>query len=159
MASVPRLRRLEAQQTPVAKKVLDAAPYEEFWSSSQIATELYRQGKRLDKSIVEGCLRSLVRDGLLKESGEGFQRIRLDEEDNPVTNATPITPAAEPLVEQTPQEKLFGVVAKLHEASTLLASVAHELEDIILSIEDERSSNDAELEKLRRLKSVLRELG
>lgn len=69
-------RRLQGQ-TRIAQKVYDAIPMNEAWTSRQICSELYRLHQTAhDLHIVEGCLRDLREQKLIREPYRGqYQRI------------------------------------------------------------------------------------
>jgi hypothetical protein len=55
-----------------AKKVYNAVPISESWSSSQIMAELARTNRSTEHRVVLGCLASLREVGLIKESATGL---------------------------------------------------------------------------------------
>jgi hypothetical protein len=67
-----KLKRILNEQTSVAKKVYSAVPITEAWDSHQIAAELRRKQHNLEFRRVQGCLSSMGKAGLIKESPKGY---------------------------------------------------------------------------------------
>ena len=68
----------------ISKKVYEATPISESWNAAQIRAELMRNGSaNIDIKMVSGCLDSLRRDGLVRESLQGgkFKRTMAKPED------------------------------------------------------------------------------
>ena len=144
-----RLRAIENSQTSIAKKVLSCVPIQEAWTQHQIKMELHRSGSRTDPRIIEGCLNTLLESGLIKEPTRGsFQRIHI-----------PDVQKDEPAVAQPqPEKKPVDPLSRLATVAETLRELADDLEDIALEVTQTRSSNDEELEKLRTLKTLLKQL-
>lgn len=56
------------------RKVYEAVPHKEVWTSQHICTALARASAPMGLNVVQGCLDLLVRSGLVKQSREGFVR-------------------------------------------------------------------------------------
>lgn len=144
-----RLRAIEEGQTGIAKKVLASVPIQEAWTARQIVSDIARSGSRPDPHIVEGCLNTLVDSGLVRERPRGyFQRIKPKEEEVVSIASTPAQPK-EPV---DPLTKLGNIASSLR-------TLADEIEDVALTIEERQTATTEEIAKLRQLKALLRDLG
>lgn len=94
-----KFKMLLDQQTTIARKIFEAVPIAESWTSNKIATALTRMGStRVDMKTLEGCLASLKDSGLVKEPERGLwqqvqarETVKLPE----IAEPTPVlTPAA-----------------------------------------------------------------
>jgi hypothetical protein len=147
-----RMRALEASQTSIARKVLDCVPLREWWHSTDIERELYRQGVRPGIRIVEGCLASLRDQGLIREAQNNrYQRVEAKEE-----KVVPIAQNKQPAPAQDPEDQ--SPFAKLCRIAHVLRTVATEIDDLALELHNHQTSNDEELKKLQQLKTILRDL-
>ena len=144
-----RMRAIEEGQTGIAKKVLASVPIQEAWTARQIVSDIARSGSRPDPHIIEGCLNTLVDSGLVNERPRGyFQRIKPKEE-----KVVPI--ASAPAQPKEPIDPL----AKLGSIASSLRTLADEIEDVALTIEERQTATTEEIAKLRQLKALLRDLG
>lgn len=169
--------RLVGQLTTTCRKVFDAIPKQEAWTAPLIFAELKREGVKLDFAMVEGCLNSLVRDGLVRESKRGqFQAVHeppkttmaealldavshvtaldpptdLDDEEEP--------PMAGTALNTKPLSEIDELLARMGNLSGVLRAAAQEVDDVALQVAGalERSKgNNAQLEAL---KATLREV-
>lgn len=147
-----RYRQLEAGQTSIARKVLAAVPIREAWSTAAIHSEVVRNGSRIDKHILEGCLSALLDSGLIKEpSHHQYQRVGVTLEKPPVP-----TPCKPTLVKtnDTPPDPL----TRFASIATKLRQLADEIDELGLDIEAAKTDNEQELAKLRQLKDLLKGL-
>lgn len=147
--SSARMRAIEAGQTSIAKKVLSSVPIQESWTARQIVSDIARSGSRPDPHIVEGCLNTLCDSGLVREHPRGyFQRIKPKEE-KAVSIAATSAQSKEPI----------DPLTKLSTVASILRSLANEIEDVALAIEERQTATTEEIAKLRQLKALLRDLG
>lgn len=160
--------KLLGNLTSTARKVFDAVPKQDIWNSQQVFAELKREGVRLDYAMVEGCLNSLVRDGLVRESRRGeFQAIH----EPPVTTmasafedvaatldviaqepATMITAAGTKTVNQATPDLL----SKLASVAGTLRACADQIDEIALQAVAEVETARANNVQLEQLKATLR---
>lgn len=148
MNSNARMRAIEEGQTGIAKKVLASVPIQETWTAHQIISDIARSGSRPDPHIVEGCLNTLCDSGLVRERPRGyFQRVKPKEE-----KVASIASAPQ-------QKEPIDPLAKLGNIASSLRTLADELEDVALAIEEKHAGATEELAKLRQLKTLLRDLG
>lgn len=160
MMSAARLKQLEAGQTSMARKVLDAVPKAEIWSIAQITTELGRVGNNMTRSVVEGCLRTLVEAGLVQELQGGFRRVAARPEPQPVASTT-IKLASVPTQEapvQTPMEKLVVLAADLRSLAAEAESMAVRVEELGVELDDKLKAVDEEGATFRQLKVLLNKI-
>lgn len=96
-----RIASIERGLNSTLRKVLDATPIQEAWTMHEIGGELFRIGRRLDYSVIDGCLNALKREGLVKEPETGrFTRVKPSPQVHLVTQ--PIKEIAVPLPSPTP---------------------------------------------------------
>lgn len=143
-----RMRAIADSQTGIAKKVLAAVPIQSPWEVRKIVAEIARTGPMPDKRIVEGCLRSLCDSGLIRESPFGFfQRIEIKEE---------------PIVQQKTAEKNpkdpSEVFNRLNNVANMLKTIINELEEIALTVEEQRIESSEEAKKIKQFKELLKAL-
>ena len=144
-----RMRAIEEGQTGIAKKVLSSVPIQESWTARQIISDIARSGSRPDPHIVEGCLSTLCDSGLVRERPRGyFQRIKPKEK-------KVVSIAAAPAQPKEPVDPL----TKLSNIASSLRTLADEIEDVALTIEERQTATTEEIAKLRQLKALLRDLG
>lgn len=153
-----RLRNL----TPTARKVFDAVPISEPWSSTYIQSEMSRLGTRPGGTdILMGCLNSLKQAGLVEEPERGqFIRARV----RPAKTEKDPQPAAEKAPMPTPQKPEAKPAAPTS-AIDLLAGIAKsmralagEIETAALAIEEGQAKAGEEVQKLRQLQALLKGL-
>lgn len=73
--SYARYKSLMAGMTSAAKKVYEAVPMQDQWSTAQVLAELKRADVGIDYRVVAGCLDTLVKAKLVRETGkDSFQR-------------------------------------------------------------------------------------
>ena len=139
--------RAEKQQTSVARKVFSVVPITEPWSWQQIMAELRRNQLNIEKIVVGGCLNALKQAGLVKEPSPGhFQRVQLREKIS--TQQTKESPMATEKPNPKPSDAIAGVAVALRKA-------ADELDYLIIAMEEQTSSHNGELLKVRQLKAAL----
>lgn len=159
-----RLLEAERNLTGIARKVLAVVPVQNWWSSHQIKGELRRVGAHLDHAVVDGCLGSLLRDGLIKKRGpENFEHfIRLIPKPEPQPSPPPETP---PVPDEKPEpqyatdtlDSLASIASGLRQIADQLTQLAANLDDRTLDIEAERQRAKGETTKFRQLQALLRD--
>lgn len=155
-----RLRRIEEQQTGIARKVLAAVPIAEFWTDAQVVAELFRQGMRADPSIVSGCLADLYGQGLVKRAGNSFQRVDIPDEDPAPTKVAAIGLAspAQPKPSGDVLEQLGAIGARLRERAAQLSALADDLDAAALEAAEQIARAGEGGEQLRKLRAMLKGL-
>lgn len=176
-----KMSRLESGINGVAKKVLEAIPYEAPWSKDQIAAEVRRLGYGIDKNVIEGCLDTLRGRGLVKEPERGrFARIRARapvpstplrdalkvavEKSEPAkskvevmqTNVRPIQPIKSDVVDEL--GKIAERVRMLNQAldADALEAIAKEIDNAAIDVAEKMQKLEAETEAGRKLKDLLK---
>lgn len=162
----------EQNLTGIAKRVYDAVPIAEAWDTHRIVAWLKHQGMNPNLQIIEGCLGSLVRDGLVRERPRGtWQRIepRADQAQDAPTDPLPEKPArpvltlasAAPALPPAPVDPFarFGELsAALRERAAQLTAMADEIDDTAIAMQQRVDAADGDGEKLRRLQATLKDL-
>lgn len=184
MMNAAEYARREMQQTGTAKRVLQAVPITEVWSSKQIAGEIART-THVDYRVVIGCLNTLKEAGLIQEPLRGyFQRARVREASTPplkaiaappapaVATTPPPAPPPAPNSAVEPLDKLshcidrlralgvgFDTAAKsINDAAAGFKALADEFETALIEYETSTDDQQKEREKLQQLRALLKEL-
>lgn len=161
-------------QSGIALKVYEAVPIQEIWNLARIVTTLTHQtASRVDPHVVRGCLGKLVAGGLVRETVEGFQRIKVREQTPPqppeprqrppLALANPeIHTMPDPAPPRSPDSPALDILAsiaqRLREQSAALAQTAADLETAALRIEESNTQNAANLATLKQLQTLLKGL-
>tara|TARA_R110000822_G_scaffold17518_11_gene58962 strand:- start:350 stop:826 length:477 start_codon:yes stop_codon:yes gene_type:complete len=146
------------------KKVYEAVPVSEAWTSTQIIAEISRLGYSMrDSKAIIGCLDTLKRQGLIQEPERGsFIRIEVKETttfDKFIEETKEKTMATSKPVTQIKQSNLDRLISLSEKANGLAAqmkSMATELENVALEIEAEIQENSTSAQKLKQLQELLK---
>ena len=165
MISQTRFKQMFNTLNAPVKKVYEAVPVSEAWTSTQIIGEISRMGYSMrDSKAIIGCLDTLKRQGLIQEPERGsFVRVEVKETttlDKFLDETKEKTMAAKP-VTQTKQSNLDRLISLSEKANGLAAqmkSVASELESVALEIESEIQENSNSSQKLKQLQELLKGL-
>jgi len=157
-------RTIEAGQTGLAKKVLEAVPISEAWTIHQIRNELIRTGSNSDYRMIEGCLRTLKDSELVKEPDTGSfirimskpktVRVSVPKEVQEQTMAV-IAEAKKPV---EPMDRLAALSAQVRVLSNQVLAIATEIENVALDVQDRLDRIHADTAKLRQLQELLKGL-
>lgn len=163
--SATRMRILLGQQTSIAQKVFAAVPINDLWSSKQIVGELTRSGTVRDFTVIEGCLNSLKKTGLIRELKPGYFQQNKTKEPKPVEPVTPVSdyfpketmaaPTPSNQDTKSPADILGDFAASLRNFTKMANDMADELEELAMTIEEKVEGNSEEMKKLRALKDAL----
>jgi hypothetical protein len=167
-----RLELIAAQQSSIAKKVLDVVPLQQAWSVRQILSELARLGLRYELKAVTGCLSSLKDSGLVKEPKIGtFIRTPLGARESAHNEKPPVSHEPQPppgIVKESssamdakvkdPLGRLLAATNALRDAAKQLNAVANEAEDAALALQQEVEAANADNNKLHKLRDILKSL-
>lgn len=148
-----RMRAIEQGLSGIAKKVLEAVPIENEWTTSQIITEMRRvTGAYPDKHVVDGCISALMDSKLIKEASHGhYTRVMSKPEPEPQSQPMLVS-VSQPVPEPQP-EMPMDRLAKLAEDLRKLATTA---EDIALDIEAQIQKARADTAKFKQLQELLK---
>lgn len=146
------------------KKVYEAVPVSEAWTSTQIIAEISRLGYSMrDSKAIIGCLDTLKRQGLIQEPERGsFIRIEVKETttfDKFIEETKEKTMATSKPVTQIKQSNLDRLISLSEKANGLAAqmkAMATELENVALEIEAEIQENSTSAQKLKQLQELLK---
>lgn len=75
MMSAGRFKQIFSGLSATAGKVYACVPKAEEWTLQMVLSELARQGVNLPHASIIGCLDSLRRSGLVKETNAGFRQV------------------------------------------------------------------------------------
>lgn len=153
-----KLQRAEAAQSSVARKVLEAVPLIEPWATGRILGELARQGRRYSPEVVEGCLRSLTGDGLVKEVHKGeWQAVAFDRPLSlPAASGSP--DGADALAYAAAAVKEPDLLTRLAALSARLRQEADALDELALQAAAEIERARAGSSRFAQLKELLKDV-
>jgi hypothetical protein len=179
MMSTARFKAVHQHITSAAKKVYEAVPINEMWTTSQIVTEMQRMGiTSMDYHIAAGCINSLITSGLVCEPKRAHftrtpirerapARTTKEEVDDFVAQAiasTTIhnepTPAMNttPAKHQSPIDILGALATRASQLGDGMKRLAIDIENAALQIEEQKAVDAAALDKLKQLQSLLQSL-
>jgi hypothetical protein len=145
-----RHAQLERGLTSLARKVYECLGDKEL-SVPQVTGVLYDRGQKIAKDLIQGCLRDLVRQGLVRESADHyFWRIPVKDK-----QALSVVDPPRPLPKPEPTMPPPSLLERIASAATSLRRVANELDEIALVVEERGAVESAELDKLRQLRAAL----
>lgn len=160
-----------------AKRVYQAVPISEHWSSAQIIAELGRTGKTCEQRVVLGCLASLKDSGLVKEPATGHwvrAEVRTKQlhsiapmktvraftppKEEETTVANNVQPIAQPKSEVTALERISGLSAQLTPIIQNLQKLATDIEATAIEIEEQIDKVHKDYAKLKQFQELLKAL-
>ena len=164
MISQTRFKQMFNTLNAPVKKVYEAVPVSEAWTSTQIIAEISRLGYSMrDSKAIIGCLDTLKRQGLIQEPERGsFIRIEVKETttfDKFIEETKEKTMATSKPVTQIKQSNLDRLITLSEKANGLAAqmkAMATELENVALEIEAEIQENSTSAQKLKQLQELLK---
>jgi hypothetical protein len=156
-------------QSAQVQKTYAAVPIQEWWSAAQVGSAIQRaSGAAMDRKTLDACLHQLKDAGLVQKRADGtFCRARVAEEKEVVAKTPPdeailVKGTDVPLTTKPegngPFERMAALAGNMRLHATYLNQMASEVEAIALELEERRESDDVEAQKLRQLKSLLKEL-
>lgn len=165
MISNTRFKQLYTTLNAPVKKVYEAVPLSEAWTSSQIITEIARLGYSMrDPKAIIGCLDTLKRHGLISEPSRGtFLRVEVKETSNIEPTKQP-EPREKKMASNKPVtqikhsnlDRLMILSDKANALATQMKALATELENVSLEIEAEIQENLTSAQKLKQLQDLLK---
>ena len=164
MISQTRFKQMFNVLNAPVKKVYEAVPVSEAWTSTQIIAEISRLGYSMrDSKAIIGCLDTLKRQGLIQEPERGsFIRIEVKEtttfdkfieetKEKTMATSKPVTQ-----IKQSNLDRLINLSEKANGLAAQMKAVATELENVALEIEAEIQENSTSAQKLKQLQELLK---
>ena len=164
MISQTRFKQMFNVLNAPVKKVYEAVPVSEAWTTTQIIAEISRLGYSMrDSKAIIGCLDTLKRQGLITEPERGsFVRIEVKETvttfDKFIEETKEKTVATKPVtqIKQTNLDRLISLSEKANGLAAQMKSLAADLENVALEIEAEIQENSTSAQKLKQLQELLK---
>lgn len=163
MISQTRFKQLHNTLNAPVKKVYEAVPVSEAWTTTQIISEISRLGYSMrDSKAIIGCLDTLKRQGLITEPERGtFVRVEvkaietyvkfMEETKEKIMATKPVTQ-----MKQTNLDRLISLSEKANGLAAQMKAMASELENVALEIEAEIQENSTSAQKLKQLQELLK---
>jgi len=163
MISQTRFKQLHNTLNAPVKKVYEAVPVSEAWTTTQIIAEISRLGYSMrDSKAIIGCLDTLKRQGLIQEPERGsFVRVEvkaietyvkfMEETKEKIMATKPVTQ-----MKQTNLDRLISLSEKANGLAAQMKAMATELENVALEIEAEIQENSTSAQKLKQLQELLK---
>jgi hypothetical protein len=146
------------------KKVYEAVPASEAWTSTQIIAEISRLGYSMrDSKAIIGCLDTLKRQGLIAEPERGsfirtevketttFDKFIEETKEKTMATSKPVTQ-----IKQSNLDRLISLSEKANGLAAQMKAMATELENVALEIEAEIQENSTSAQKLKQLQELLK---
>lgn len=169
-----KLAQAEQSINGIAQKVLDATPKQEAWPLNKIIAELKRTGCNIGADVALGCLSTMTRTGLVKETApRTFIRVTAKERETlavvPIVTAVKASKpapaagsepeaAAEPTAPDT-LAKLADLSAKVRAMADGFAALATAIDDVAIEVEERIAAVDAGNQQLAQLRALLKGIG
>lgn len=149
-----RARAVEDGLSGIAKKVLAALAFADFKTQHEITAELSRQGQRVDRTIIAGCLQTLTKVGLVREWEGRYKRIHFEDK-KPMNSvvAMPSTARNKPAPE--PEVCAPDLPDRMAAVANTLRSVAAEIDDIAVAMLDREKVQAGEIAKIAQFKALI----
>ena len=165
MISKTRFKQMFNTLNAPVKKVYEAVPVSEAWTSTQIIGEISRLGYSMrDSKAIIGCLDTLKRQGLIQEPERGcFIRVEVKEtattfdkfieetKEKTMATSKPVTQ-----IKQSNLDRLINLSEKANGLAAQMKAMATELENVALEIEAEIQENSTSAQKLKQLQELLK---
>lgn len=161
-----KIESAERHISAAARKVLDAVPVGECWTSRQITTEIGKMsGSHMEIRVVDGCLESLKGDGLVKETQRGlWQRVAPRPKVVLAPKTVEITTVAESAREgkeatptkTNPLDQMGELAAGLRALASSLTRMADNIESAALEMASQVQAAKEENKRLEQLRELLR---
>lgn len=152
--------------TPLQRKVWDCTPIQGAWTIGQICGQLTRAASTMEYAKVEHVLNVLKDSGLVRQDQNGWIRVVVkirEEGEKPVVIQEEQKAAEQKApVDSKPKDpltQLSELAATARKISEDLFTFAGAIEDVALEVDSALQKVGADTEKLRRLQTLMRELG
>ena len=157
-----RFNRVIQGGSSVARKVYEAVPIADAWNPSVIHQELRRIGYTMDLHAIKGCLAALAAEGVaIEHPARLYQRtpvkprpIKEIKAEEPMATVA----AAPAKVGVRPLAKLANIASRAKNIAAMLNELASDIELAALDIDEQDGQNNAQVNKLKQLKELLKEL-
>lgn len=166
-----KLAQAEQSVNGIAAKVLEATPTQEAWPLSKIIAELKRTGCNIGPDVALGCLSTMTRTGLVKETeprvfiritAKARAPLAVVEQGAAVKADAPPAPppgAAPQPAERDTLAKLADLSANVRTMAQQFTALAAAIDDVALEVEDRIAAINADSEKLAQLRALLKGIG
>lgn len=147
--------------TGTAAKVFEVVPINEPWTITQIIAELKRNRMNYEFLKVDGCLQSMVEQGIVRKVGDGYQRTDVKKPERPLALAKPAAPPARDPPESTvlhtvsPIDGLLVVARDLREFGQQMIRHADTIESVCIEQMEAEATHKQELEQFQQLRTLL----
>lgn len=134
------------------------------WSTHQILAELRRVGRNVDASVIGGCIKTLINQGLVKEPKSGLY-IRVEIRQPIKVEIPTFTAVAEkrdaerPAAQAEPIDRLADLSARARRLAEEVSALASDIEDVALEVEQRRIADRSDADKLRQLRDLMTSIG
>lgn len=154
MLSPQRQHALLDGCTALARKVYAGVPISEPWNLHEIKVELLRQNVTISQHVIAGCLRALVDSGLVRElEAQTFIRTPVKNMKEPSMKPKLVTPETQET--SSPEPTIFEALAAI---AVQLRTLADDIDSVALKVNAASEAENAELQKLRQLQSILKSI-
>lgn len=163
-----KLAQAEQSVNGIAAKVLDATPKQEAWPLSKIIAELKRAGCNIGPDVALGCLSTMTRTGLVRET-EPRVFIRVTAKARAplavVEHVTEVTeqesiPAPPPVGDDRDTlTKLADLSAGVRAMARQFTDLAAAIDDVALEVEERIAGHAEDSKKLAQLRALLKGIG
>lgn len=153
--------------TGTAAKVYEAVPINEAWTITQIIQELKRNNLNYEFLKIDGCLQSMVGQGIIQKVGEhGYQRVDVKNPERPLVMAKPSaiakkmkadddTPSATVSHAGNPIDGLLIVASNMRVAGRRLIDDAELIESACIAQMEAEDTHKQDLAQFQQLRSLL----
>lgn len=155
--------------TSIAKKIFSVVPVVDAWTPNQIKAELGRlTNSSADIRVIEGCLTSLINQGLVTEpKPKTYRRVAMKEpktaNDGVIEKQKIVETKTVAIQKQQKQvaaiEKLAGIASRALDISSSLKQLAADIDAAAIEIDEQAKTDKQDTEKLKQLQTLLRSLG
>lgn len=168
--SQTRFDAIFSGQTSIAKKVYEAVPIAESWTTRKIMAEMQRLGISQDQRTVAGCLENLRKSGLVNElmkgefRREGIKEIGIKAVEQKEKEPAVVTIAKPPIAILTtaplsPMDILGALAVRAANLAGMASELASDISDAAIDVQQHIENNDADTKKLKQLQSILKSIG
>jgi hypothetical protein len=146
-----RMKEAEHGLTGIARLIFDAVPIAHAWNADQIASELKRTGKSIERKAIAGCLDTLKALELVSEPERGMYVKR---------QSRPLAAKVIQLQDRSneKQPETGGPLDLFLELSGRLRRIADDIDTEALRLVERLESVSTDTQKLRQLQEILKSI-